>query len=145
MTSYYLAYPIPTIVGTSRYIVRRLPNVTPAIPRITPLRAYRYIVLRCPSPTRYQRSSAVPTIHHVASHTDSTTRHVLISYSCVQRAAPSTIQSTIWWSERVYVSLVLPARGCLRVGGCRCTPLVPVVVIVSFRWMGRPMMRGGMR
>jgi hypothetical protein len=72
--------------------------------------------------------------------TSSTTRHVLsLSYSCAQRAAPSTIQSTIWWSERVDVSLVLPARGCLRgIGGCRCTPIT-VVVIVGYRWAGRLM------
>jgi hypothetical protein len=88
---------------------------------------------------RYQRSSAVPiTIHHVACL--QTQQHGTSSLTC------ATIQSTMmWWSERVDVSLVLPARGCLRVGGCRCTPLAPVVVIVGFTWTGRPMMRGGTR
>ena len=59
---------------------------------------------------------------------------------CATCSAPSTIQSTIWWSERVDVSLVLPARGCLRgIGGYRCTPIAPVVAIVGYRWAGRRM------
>ena len=41
---------IPTVVGTYRYM-RRPPNATPTILRITPLCAYRYIKLRRPSPT----------------------------------------------------------------------------------------------
>ena len=70
----------------------------------------------------------------------STTRHVL-SY------VRNNIQSAIWWSERVDVSLVLPAGGCLRgIGGCRCTPITPgVVLIYGLRWMGRRMIRGGTR
>ena len=130
--------------------LRRLPNTTPTTPRITPLHDYRYIVtLRCPSHTPIPTivGSAYDVSRRVAQRLyrlNSTTRHVL-SYSCAQRAAPSTIQSTIWWSGCVDVSLVLPARGCLRVGGCRCTPLVPVVVFVGFTWTGRHVMRCGTR
>ena len=50
VTPYYVvAYPHTNGRRTSRCIVRHLPNVTPTIPRITPLRAYRCIVFRRPS------------------------------------------------------------------------------------------------
>ena len=110
VTPYYVvAYPHTNGRRTSRCIVRRLPNVTPTTPRITPLRAYRCIVFRCPS---HAAILIIPTVVGSGlsrtsrpSPTDSTTRHV----RSLQRAT-STTQSTmwwsIWWSERVDASLV---------------------------------------